>query len=57
MRHEKNRDLFFLRATATDRAAQGLSSGKHLMPADNKHIHSVIFASPLSSTCASVNDS
>lgn len=37
-----------------DRVAWGLSSGKYLIPADNKNIHSVIFAYPLCSTFASV---
>lgn len=45
---------FFLR-TDIGKVTSGLSSGKHLMPADNKHIHSVIFASSLSRTFASVN--
>lgn len=46
---------FVLSTTDIGRVTSGLSSGKHLMPADNKHIHSVIFASLLSRTFASVN--
>lgn len=41
--------------TDMGRVAWGLSSGKYLMPAGNKDIHSVVFVSPLSSAFSSVN--